>query len=62
EEYKAIGLALPTIEKPRYFKLIDGFDSYDDYSFLGYVRAYKIIYPESINESISNISNKSEYM
>ena len=62
EEYKAIGLALPTIEKPRYFKLIDGFDSYDDYSFLGYVRAYRIIYPESINESISNISNKSEYM
>lgn len=46
EEYQNAGLALPTIEKPKYFKLVDGFlgDTQDN-SYWGYVKVYKIEYP-----------------
>ncbi|RLI87798.1 MAG: hypothetical protein DRO76_01780 [Candidatus Altiarchaeales archaeon] len=54
EEYQNAGLADPTIEKPKYFKLVDGFlgdprNPEDDHSYWGYVRVYKIIYPETEN-------------
>ena len=47
KEYQQAGLADPTIEPAKYFTLVDGFmGNKSDNSYYGYVRAYKINYPE----------------
>ena len=49
EEYQQAGLADTTIEKPKYFTLVPGFEgNKQDYSYWGYVKAYKINYPEDV--------------
>ena len=46
-EYQAAGLASASIEKPKYFSLVDGFrGDVQDYSYYGYVKIYKVNYPE----------------
>jgi asparagine N-glycosylation enzyme membrane subunit Stt3 len=50
EEYQAAGLADKSIEKSKYFTLVDGFlgdKPQLDSSFYGYVRVYKINYPDN---------------
>lgn len=55
EEYQQLGLADPTIERPKYFKLVDNFrGNKQDDSYWGYVRVYKIIYPEEIENATSS--------
>ena len=64
EEYQAIGLASPDIKKLKHFEVVDGFKvSLDelfmgetDYSNLGYVRAYRVNYPDDNR----NDENKAE--
>lgn len=53
DEYKQLGLCDPGVEKLEHFELIeefrgkpDDFVSEEDLSYLGYVRVYKINYPE----------------
>jgi hypothetical protein len=55
QEYQQAGLANESIEPAKYFTLVDGFKGdKEDYSYYGYVRAYKINYPENIeNNSVS---------
>jgi hypothetical protein len=46
DEYQAAGLASTSIEKPKYFSLVDGFrGDRQDYSYYGYVKVYKVNYP-----------------
>ncbi|MEM2918589.1 MAG: STT3 domain-containing protein [Candidatus Altiarchaeota archaeon] len=58
DEYKKFGLA-ENIEKSEHFELVDGFlgDKLDN-SYLGYVKVYKIKYPDEFveNLTISNIT------
>ena len=55
DEYKAYGLANPSIKKLKHFKLVTGFKGDlesatqgEDLSNLGYVRVYKILYNETL--------------
>jgi hypothetical protein len=55
QEYQQAGLANASIEPAKYFQLVDGFKGdKSDYSYYGYVKAYKINYPENMgNSSVS---------
>ena len=54
QEYQQAGLANESIQPAKYFQLIDGFKGDKaDYSYYGYVRAYKINYPGNVNASVS---------
>ena len=52
QEYQQAGLADASIEPAKHFQLVDGFlGDKSDYSYYGYVRAYKINYPEDIQNA-----------
>jgi hypothetical protein len=52
QEYQQAGLANESIEPAKYFTLVDGFKGdKEDYSYYGYVRAYKINYPENMQNA-----------
>ena len=58
DEYKGLGLCDPSVQKLEHFELMDGFrGSVEDFnlgrdiSYLGYVRVYKINYPEEENKT-----------
>jgi len=60
DEYKQLGLCDPSVQKLKHFKLMDGFkggpeefSSGEDISYLGYVRVYKINYPENEGKAIT---------
>ncbi len=52
EAYRQAGLVDPSVHKLEHFELVDGFlGDTGDKSFYGYVRAYKINYPENFTTS-----------
>ena len=60
DEYKQLELCDPSVQKLEHFELMDGFRgspeeffSGEDISYLGYVRTYKINYPEEENKTIT---------
>ncbi len=58
EEYRKAGLVDPSVQKLKHFKLVDGFlgDTWDR-SYYGYVRAYKINYPENSTSTKNSTSS-----
>jgi hypothetical protein len=54
EEYQNAGLASGSIEKPKYFSLVDGFlGDKQDHSYWGYVKIYKVNYPDETSQASS---------
>jgi len=54
-EYQQAGLADQNITPAGYFTLVDGFKGdKEDYSYYGYVKAYRINYPENETQDMNS--------